>query len=164
MSNIEEKIRRRAHDLWEAAGRPEGRDEENWMEAERQIMAEEGEGEPTRGQPQLAPNERPEPQPEVPVDPTGGVEGTRSRGGPEMPAGRDKPEMPGTTAPEPEIPAAEPGISEVPAAPLGVAAAAGKRGKKKSVASSGDLAGAGAAGAKVASGKTGKGRTSRSQA
>jgi hypothetical protein len=158
MSSIIEKIRRRAHELWEANGRPEGRDHENWIEAERQIMAEEGEGEPARGQPQLAPNERPEPQPEVPADPTGGVEGTRSGGGPEMPA---------DTTPEPEIPA-EPGISEIPAAPPGAADVAGKRGRKKTAspkepATSGDLAGAGAAAAKALKPPTGKGKSNGPQ-
>jgi hypothetical protein len=32
-----EKIRRRAHELWEAAGRPEGREQEFWYRAEREI-------------------------------------------------------------------------------------------------------------------------------
>ena len=33
----EEDIRSRAHQLWEAAGRPEGREEEFWREAERRL-------------------------------------------------------------------------------------------------------------------------------
>jgi hypothetical protein len=33
----EERIRTRAHQLWEIAGRPEGRDEEFWLEAEREL-------------------------------------------------------------------------------------------------------------------------------
>ena len=33
----EDQIRARAHQLWEAAGRPEGRDQEFWIEAERQL-------------------------------------------------------------------------------------------------------------------------------
>ena len=32
-----EQIRQRAHQLWEAAGRPEGREQEFWFEAEREI-------------------------------------------------------------------------------------------------------------------------------
>jgi len=36
----EEDIRERAHELWEAAGRPEGREEEFWLEAERQLKGE----------------------------------------------------------------------------------------------------------------------------
>jgi hypothetical protein len=32
-----EHIRLRAHQLWEAAGQPEGREQEFWFEAEREI-------------------------------------------------------------------------------------------------------------------------------
>jgi len=32
-----EQIRQRAHQLWEAAGRPEGREQEFWFEAEREL-------------------------------------------------------------------------------------------------------------------------------
>jgi hypothetical protein len=32
-----EEIARRAHELWEQDGRPEGRHEEHWMEAEKQL-------------------------------------------------------------------------------------------------------------------------------
>ena len=35
-----EEIAARAYDLWVAQGRPEGRDHENWTEAERQLSAE----------------------------------------------------------------------------------------------------------------------------
>jgi hypothetical protein len=43
----EQKIRERAHVLWEAEGRPEGREHDHWREAERQVVAEEaGEGQP----------------------------------------------------------------------------------------------------------------------
>ena len=35
-----EEIAARAYDLWVAQGRPEGRDHENWIEAERQLSAE----------------------------------------------------------------------------------------------------------------------------
>ena len=59
----EERIRERAHALWEAEGRPEGR------EAERQTMLEEGLGEPQAGRPEPSRDERPEPQPEPPLDP-----------------------------------------------------------------------------------------------
>jgi hypothetical protein len=34
---IEEQIRTRAHQLWEVAGRPEGREAEFWHEAEREL-------------------------------------------------------------------------------------------------------------------------------
>jgi len=33
-------IRRRSHELWEAAGRPEGRDQEFWYQAERELKHE----------------------------------------------------------------------------------------------------------------------------
>ena len=42
----EERIRRRAHEIWEREGRPEGRHEEHWARARREVEAEEG-GSPT---------------------------------------------------------------------------------------------------------------------
>lgn len=36
----EDEIRKKAHELWEAAGKPQGRDEEFWFEAERQLQEE----------------------------------------------------------------------------------------------------------------------------
>ena len=33
----EDQIRTRAHQLWEAAGKPDGHDQEFWAEAERQL-------------------------------------------------------------------------------------------------------------------------------
>jgi len=33
----EEQIRERAHQLWEVAGRPEGREQDFWLEAEREL-------------------------------------------------------------------------------------------------------------------------------
>jgi DUF2934 family protein len=36
----ERRIRERAEQLWEAAGRPTGRDNEFWLEAESQVEAE----------------------------------------------------------------------------------------------------------------------------
>jgi hypothetical protein len=40
MENLEERIRRRAHELWESEGRPNGRAEEHWAEAKRQVENE----------------------------------------------------------------------------------------------------------------------------
>ena len=37
----EERIRRRAHAIWERKGRPEGRQQEHWAQARREIEAEE---------------------------------------------------------------------------------------------------------------------------
>ncbi len=38
----EDRIRRRAHGVWEREGRPEGRHEEHWGQARREVEAEEG--------------------------------------------------------------------------------------------------------------------------
>jgi Protein of unknown function (DUF2934) len=40
----ENRIRERAYHLWEAAGRPQGRDQEYWEQAETQVTAEDGKG------------------------------------------------------------------------------------------------------------------------
>jgi hypothetical protein len=37
----ENQIRERAHQLWEAAGKPEGRHEEFWQQAERELRGSE---------------------------------------------------------------------------------------------------------------------------
>ena len=37
---LEDRIRTRAHQLWELAGRPEGREEEFWHEAERELSGD----------------------------------------------------------------------------------------------------------------------------
>lgn len=39
----EERIRERAHQLWELAGKPEGRQDEFWREAERELSKDPGE-------------------------------------------------------------------------------------------------------------------------
>jgi len=38
LSDIEETVRRRAYQLWEDAGRPEGRSDEFWLAAEVEIL------------------------------------------------------------------------------------------------------------------------------
>jgi hypothetical protein len=38
--SMKEKIRMRAHELWELAGKPDGRHDEFWFEAEREIKRE----------------------------------------------------------------------------------------------------------------------------
>lgn len=35
-----ETIRQRAHELWERAGKPEGKDDQFWLDAERQLEEE----------------------------------------------------------------------------------------------------------------------------
>ncbi|MGN6584819.1 MAG: DUF2934 domain-containing protein [Rhizobiaceae bacterium] len=43
----EERIRRRAHEIWEQEGRPHGRDREHWEKAAREIEGEQtGSGSP----------------------------------------------------------------------------------------------------------------------
>ena len=37
----DERIRVRAHELWEREGRPDGKEQDHWLEASRQIEAEE---------------------------------------------------------------------------------------------------------------------------
>ncbi|TIY01229.1 MAG: DUF2934 domain-containing protein [Mesorhizobium sp.] len=41
----EERIRRRAHEIWEREGRPEGREREHWDQAVQEIEAEDSEAE-----------------------------------------------------------------------------------------------------------------------
>jgi hypothetical protein len=41
-SNRNERIRIRAHEIWEREGRPEGRQAEHWEQAEREIESETG--------------------------------------------------------------------------------------------------------------------------
>jgi hypothetical protein len=38
-TDLHERIRRRAYELWEQEGRPEGRAEEHWSRAEREVQA-----------------------------------------------------------------------------------------------------------------------------
>ena len=40
MPDRENRIRRRAHEIWEREGRPHGRDAEHWRQAEREIDGE----------------------------------------------------------------------------------------------------------------------------
>jgi hypothetical protein len=39
-ADMREAIAQRAYDLWERAGRPEGRHDEHWEQAEREVRAE----------------------------------------------------------------------------------------------------------------------------
>lgn len=42
----EDRVRRRAHEIWEREGRPEGRQEEHWQRAMEEISAETGDAAP----------------------------------------------------------------------------------------------------------------------
>lgn len=53
-SEKEERIRRRAYDLWCAAGWPKGRDQEHWEQARREIEKEMASDEPAAGNPTIA--------------------------------------------------------------------------------------------------------------
>jgi hypothetical protein len=45
----EEQIRKRAFELWEQAGKPEGREDEFWNQAQRELQGEEERGDPDKG-------------------------------------------------------------------------------------------------------------------
>jgi hypothetical protein len=40
LHSITERIRQRAHAIWEREGRPHGRDQEHWDRAEKEVVAE----------------------------------------------------------------------------------------------------------------------------
>ncbi|MBN9056611.1 DUF2934 domain-containing protein [Shinella sp. NM-101] len=43
MDDHDERIRKRAHEIWEEEGRPEGREYSHWLRARADIRAEDGE-------------------------------------------------------------------------------------------------------------------------
>ena len=45
----EEQIRKRAFELWEQAGKPEGREDEFWNQAQRELQGAEGHGDLNKG-------------------------------------------------------------------------------------------------------------------
>ena len=45
----EEQIRKRAFELWEQAGRPEGREDEFWNQAQRELQGTEERGDKNKG-------------------------------------------------------------------------------------------------------------------
>ncbi len=40
----QERIRQRAHEIWESEGRPEGRDSDHWNQAEQELRDQSGSG------------------------------------------------------------------------------------------------------------------------
>ena len=51
----DEQIRTRAHQLWEEAGKPDGRDDEFWHQAERELLSMEDLGETAKEPPPVLP-------------------------------------------------------------------------------------------------------------
>ncbi len=45
----QERIRQRAHEIWESEGRPEGRDAHHWSQAEQELRGQSHEGDQTMG-------------------------------------------------------------------------------------------------------------------
>jgi hypothetical protein len=45
------EVVRRAYQLWQQAGEPEGRDQEFYLQAERELQGQEERGDPTKGSP-----------------------------------------------------------------------------------------------------------------
>lgn len=57
----DEQIRRRAYEIWEALGRPEGGQQQHWAQAEAEILADEctGTGSAPEGAEELDPDGAP---------------------------------------------------------------------------------------------------------
>jgi hypothetical protein len=50
-SPTEKQIMNRAYEIWERNGRPEGREDEFWHQAEQELRAEQERGDPAKGTP-----------------------------------------------------------------------------------------------------------------
>ena len=68
IANDRDLIRRRAYQLWENAGRPDGRDLEHWLQAEHEMVAR-GEGGSRVGVPGETATTQPEAGPKAPAQP-----------------------------------------------------------------------------------------------
>jgi hypothetical protein len=79
----EERIRRRAHEIWEADGRPEGRHEEHWARARREVEEEGAGGSP----PEPA---RPDARPTDTASGSAGPERARGGGAPPQDVGESE--------------------------------------------------------------------------
>ena len=64
----QERIKQRAHEIWESEGRPEGRDADHWSQAEQELNSQTGKGDQTGGGDQSSG-----------VQPGGGQEGGRGQ-------------------------------------------------------------------------------------
>lgn len=91
----EDRIKRRAYELWEAEGRPEGRQAEHWEQAAREIEAENhtGAGEsPEGGQPNGSQESDTAPGAESPTGGIGvGAAGRRTGAAKRVVSGSSKP-------------------------------------------------------------------------
>ena len=59
MDDHDERIRQRAHEIWEEEGRPEGREYSHWLRARAEIRKEEGEDEERASKADIALNALP---------------------------------------------------------------------------------------------------------
>ena len=56
----QERIRQRAHEIWESEGRPQGRDADHWSRAEQELKNEMGNEQPAQdAEPELAQTAKP---------------------------------------------------------------------------------------------------------
>jgi len=55
----QQKIERRAYEIWERHGRPHGREQEHWQEAEAEIAREEAAAKPAKPEKAAAPKAKP---------------------------------------------------------------------------------------------------------
>ncbi|HYE00524.1 MAG TPA: DUF2934 domain-containing protein [Alphaproteobacteria bacterium] len=96
---MDERISKRAYELWEKEGRPDGRAQHHWEEARRQIEAEDAQASPAEKA--IAATRR-----AVAGEPTAGREATHAEES-AMPA----------AAPTAEVPAGVPGMTAMPIVP-----------------------------------------------
>lgn len=57
MQGDEESIRRKAYELWEGEGRPEGRHDEHWRQARESVQTKSGDARAAEATPQTNPEE-----------------------------------------------------------------------------------------------------------
>lgn len=90
MDHREERIRERAHRIWEEEGRPEGRAHEHWLRAETTLADEEGRHESFRPVDVAA----------APVEP---LSDTATHGAPAGDSGTEKPPLPHALEVDPNV-------------------------------------------------------------
>jgi len=72
MADRQDRIRQRAHEIWEQEGRPDGRDQEHWERAHREVDEEPGETPPEPPRDISSPDDRTagKPQQAAPTSPS----------------------------------------------------------------------------------------------